>query len=284
MKVSTEIASIYRQVGVERSLELVAKSGFDAWDFTMTGLCSWDKANSRINAVDPSFLSGDYLAFARRLKQIGLDNGIHCNQSHAPYPMYVKEIADYAKRAIECTAEAGASLCVIHPCNYKSAEENAEMYGKLLPFAKECGVKIATENMWKWNSDTDRAEFAACATAEDFKRLLDLVDDDYLVACADLGHANIMGDTVSAKGLLTTLGNKVQALHIHDNDRWHDLHQIPFSMDVDFGEIASALRGINYSGYLTLESYSYITSPDGIEDKVKKLYDSVKRLDEMIES
>lgn len=61
------------------------------------------------------------------------------------------------KRAIECTAEAGGKICIIHPDNDKSAEENAEMYFDLLPFAKECGVKIATENMWNWNEKTEEA-------------------------------------------------------------------------------------------------------------------------------
>lgn len=282
MKVSTEIASIYKQVGIERSIELVAKAGFDAWDFTMTALCQWDKKNGRIVSTDSPFLKDNYLAFARRLKQIGLDNGIHCNQSHVPYPMYVKEIADYAKRAIECTAEAGANICVIHPMNHNPSEDNAEMYNELLPFAKEHGVKIATENMWKWNTEADKAEFAACATAENFNKLLSLVDDDYLVACVDIGHSEIMGDTVSAYGLIKALGGKVQALHIHDNDRWHDSHQIPFSMDIDFTMVARALKEINYQGYLTLEAYSYITAPDGIEEKVKELCNSIKRLDEMI--
>ena len=62
----------------------------------------------------------------------------------------------YLMRAIECTAEAGGKICIIHPENDKSAEENAEMYQKLLPFAKECGVKIATENMWMWDEEKDQ--------------------------------------------------------------------------------------------------------------------------------
>ena len=44
-------------------------------------------------------------------------------------------------------AEAGGKICIIHPDNDKSAAENAEMYLELLPFAKDCGVKIATEKM-----------------------------------------------------------------------------------------------------------------------------------------
>ena len=61
-----------------------------------------------------------YLKFARRLKQIGLDNGICCNQSHAPAPSSMPEVRSYFKRAIECTAEAGGTICVIHPDNNKS--------------------------------------------------------------------------------------------------------------------------------------------------------------------
>ena len=35
MKISTEIGSIATLVGEEKAVELVAKIGFDAWDFSM---------------------------------------------------------------------------------------------------------------------------------------------------------------------------------------------------------------------------------------------------------
>ena len=37
-RTSTEIASIAKHVGEERAIELVAKAGFDAWDFSMFDL------------------------------------------------------------------------------------------------------------------------------------------------------------------------------------------------------------------------------------------------------
>ena len=67
------------------------------------------------------------------------------------------------------------------------------MYLELLPFAKECGVKIATENMWNWDAQKDESSFAACATSESFLAHLDAVNDDYLVACLDIGHAEMRG-------------------------------------------------------------------------------------------
>ena len=148
MKISTEIHSIARIVGMEKAVELCAKAGFDAWDFSLFDMWQVDWS-TRLPLQAKNELNGPhYLEFARRLKKIGLDNGIVCNQSHAPFPGDIPAIHAFLKRAIECTAEAGGEICIIHPDNNKSAEENAEMYWELLPFAKSCGVKIATENMW----------------------------------------------------------------------------------------------------------------------------------------
>lgn len=152
MKISTEIASAAALVGEEKAVEYTAKAGFDAWDFSMFDMCKYDWSAGCFLPNDNPLASDNYLAFARRLKQIGLDNGILCNQSHAPFPSS-GPIIPYLKRALECTAEAGGKICIIHPDNCLSAQENAEMYFDLLPFAKECGVKIATENMWGWDRE-----------------------------------------------------------------------------------------------------------------------------------
>ena len=114
MKTSTEIDSIALQFGEERAVELVAKTGFDAWDFSMFQMC--EKKNGILVPTNHPLAQDNYLSFARKLKQIGLDNGIVCNQGHAPFPSSPKS-ADYLKRAIECVAEAGGDICIIHPMN-----------------------------------------------------------------------------------------------------------------------------------------------------------------------
>ena len=284
MKISTEIGSIAKIVGLEKAVELCAKAGFDAWDFSMFDMCQIDWGTRLPRQVKNELNGPNYLVFARKLKQIGLDNGIVCNQSHAPFPMDVPAVRAFRKRAIECTAEAGGEICVIHPDHHKTAEENAEMFcTELLPFAKSCGVKIATENMWSWDREKDESTFAACATGEDFKKHLDVVNDDFFVACLDLGHAEMRGSGNGAVHMIKTLGSRLQALHIHDNDRWHDSHQIPFSMNIDFAPIVSALKEIGYSGYLTLEASRFLNGYDesNILDGVKKLRESATRLAEM---
>lgn len=286
MKTSMQTDETAARFGEERAIELIAKAGFDAWDFSMFKMCDydWDKRVLKPNAHP--LASREYLAFARRLKQVGLDNGIVCNQSHAPFPMSEKPIRDYLKRAIECTAEAGGEICVIHPDNNKSAEENAEHYFELLPFAKEHNVKIATENMWNWDKTTDTACKAACSDHLDFKAHIDAVNDPFLVACVDIGHAEMKGLNTDAPTMIRTLGSSVQALHIHDNDKWHDSHQLPMSMNIDFTKVVKALKDIGYNGYFTLEADHYLYAFDNtnVYEGICDLYKSVRRLADMFES
>lgn len=283
MKTSTEIASIAKLVGNHKAVELCGKAGFDAWDFSMFNMHKMMRlpipGRGKLN-------SAKYLRLARELKAIGLDNGIVCNQSHAPFPVRLPEVRSVLRLAIECTAEAGGEICIIHPDNNKSAEKNAEMFLELLPFARECSVKIATENMWNWNAIKNRSSFAACSTGEDFRRHIDIVDDEYFVACLDLGHSEMEGSGDGAADMIRTLGHRLQALHIHDNDRIHDSHQIPFSMAIDFDAVVKALKEIDYKGYFTLEADQYMKAynKDNAYEGVKRLSESARRLADMFES
>lgn len=178
-------------------------------------MCRYDWKTQRVLENSHPLSGESYLSFARKLKRAGADNGIVRNQSHAQFPSSRQGIRLYFKRAIGYAAEAGGQICIIHPDNNKSPEENAEMYFELLPFAKEHGIKIAAENMWNWNAEKDEASFAACATPESFCAHLDAVNDDAFVACLDIGHAEMRGSDTSAVQMIKALGEKLQALHIH---------------------------------------------------------------------
>ena len=283
MKISTEINSAAKIVGEENAVELIAKAGFDAWDFSMFSMCKYDWRTNSILENSHPLAGNEYLKFARKLKRIGLDNGIVCNQSHAPFPTRCPQIRAYYKRAIECTAEAGGEICIIHPDNYKSAEENAEMYLELLPFAKEHNVKIATENMWNWDKEKGHSSPAACSDPESFCKHIDVVGDDFLVACLDIGHAEMKGSETTAVDMIKALDYRLQALHIHDNDKLNDSHQIPFSMNIDFEAIARTLKEIGYKGYYTLEADQYLSdyTEDTVFEGIKKLAESVRKLTEI---
>lgn len=285
MKISTEIASGARICGERKLIEYAAKAGFDAWDFSMFSMCRYDWQAGTAVAGEHPLGGAEYLRFARELKKIGLDNGIECNQSHAPFPSTAVG-NDYLKRAIECTAEAGGQICVIHPDNNRSAEENGEMFRVLVPFAREHGVKIATENMWNWYDD--HAQPAACSDPESFLAHLQAVNDPNFCACLDIGHAEMRGLHTSAPEMIRALGSHLQALHVHDNDLWHDSHQLPFSMDIDFSAVATALREIGCRGYVTLEADQYLSSLGCTEETVfsglQNMAKAAKKLGGMIEN
>ena len=284
--ISTEINSAARVIGEEKAIELYAKAGFDAWDFSMFQMGAYDWTNKKLMDTGHPLQGKDYAEFAKRLRKIGEDNGIHCNQSHAPFPCSILAIRDLLKRAIECTAIAGGKICIIHPCNNESAEKNAEMYFELLPFAKEHGVKIATENMWNWDRENDHACRAACSHHDDFLAHIKAVNDPDFVACLDIGHSEMRGLDTSAREMILTLGEHLQALHIHDVDKHHDSHQIPFSLNVDFDTVIRSLKEIDYKGYLTLEADQYLKAfdEDNIFEGMKNMANAAKKLADMYEN
>ena len=83
--------------------------------------------------------------------------------------------------------------------------------------------------------------------------------------------------------MIKALGDKLQALHLHDNDLWHDSHQIPLSMKIDFVGIMRAFKEIGYKGYLMLEAETYLHAyhHDNIFEGIQNLAASVRKLNEL---
>jgi sugar phosphate isomerase/epimerase len=67
---------------------------------------------------------------------------------------------------------------------------------------------------------------------------------------------------------------------MHDNDRHHDSHGVPYTMDINFDEVIKALREVGYRGDMTLEADAYVPSfgEDLIERSLANMYLSAKRL------
>ena len=87
-----------------------------------------------------------------------------------------------------------------------------------------------------------------------------------------------------APELIRTLGHHLQALHLHDNDGWHDSHAIPFTMDIDFEAVIKALHDIGYTGYFTLEADTAVKDTDDVEGGVRDMYLATRRLADMFEA
>ena len=280
MAVSSEIGSITNLVGEEKAVRLLGEAGFEHWDFSLFAMRGkYDRSqNDVIFTGHPLEIPGECLKLARRLKEIGEAYGMTCNQSHAPFPLSCKAILDRMKRAIECTAEAGGDVCVIHPDNDRTREENLEIFQSLLPFAKEHSVRLAAENLYDHSMKP-----ASCGTPEDFLAYMEGINDPSFVACLDIGHAEMQSLHTSAVAMIHTLGSHLAAIHLHDNDLVRDSHQIPFTMSIDYAPIAKALKEVGYPGVFTLEADRFM---DGYgsdpAEGVRKLAESARRFEKMV--
>lgn len=105
----------------------------------------------------------------------------------------------------------------------------------LVEHAEKKNINIALENLRK---------------PEYLDYVFSLVDSDKLKFCYDSGHENCFSKNAD---LLDKFGDKLIALHLHDNDGSYDQHRIPGEGTVDFKGIACKLKQLNYKGSISLE-------------------------------
>ena len=256
MKTSTTTGCFLKYGDTKAIITLLKESGFTAFDLSMIqGESEWEDILRQDDQIEQA---KDLRAFADSIN-------FPCNQTHAPFPSakkgneeYNKEIFPMLVRALEVSGIMGAKVCVIHPCNDYTAEENAELYKRLAPYARKANVKIGVENMWnKMITDEHglHATPAACSHHDDFFAHMELLDKDVFCACVDIGHAEMMHayDTGAAK-IIEKLGDYMQSMHLHDVDLVHDNHAYPFNCWIDYKPIIQALRNIGYKGDITMEA------------------------------
>lgn len=75
-----------------------------------------------------------------------------------------------------------------------------------------------------------------------------------MVACLDVGHVGLPSGDAEAWDFIKILGHdRLQALHIHDNDYTNDQHLIPYAGSIDWSQVTKALGQIDYAGDFTYE-------------------------------
>ncbi|MBQ9728281.1 MAG: sugar phosphate isomerase/epimerase [Clostridia bacterium] len=263
MKISTTTGAFKKLKDIKAILRMIKESGFTAYDYSIAG----DEEQE-----NPWLTESDYLEKAKELRAYADSIGLPCNQTHAPFPSarkgdekYNEEIFPKLVRAIEISGTLGASVCVVHPCNDYTAEENAErLYNRLAPIARKWGVKIGVENMWNWyhwNQPDGHVMPAACSHQDDFLAHMELLDKDVFTACVDIGHAEMMHafDT-DAPRMIERLGSYMGAMHLHDVDLVNDNHAYPFCCNIDYAPVIKALRKIGYQGDITMEAFCPLTN------------------------
>jgi len=248
--------------GYEKGFEMMKTAGFDAMDHSLEGMTS---------ATDVFQVEG-WREHAENIRKMADAAGILINQTHAPFS-FGKKYGDEAafrefvvptiKRSLEISAILGAKTVVVHPMQHLTYADNAETlfelnmayYRELIPYAKEYGVKIAVENMWQKDPRRGCIVHSVCSQPEEFIRYIDTLDSEQIVACLDTGHVGLIARKEEAHDLVRALGHdRLQALHVHDNDYQADHHRLPYFGKINWVEFTKALGEIDYQGDMTYET------------------------------
>ena len=265
MLVSTQTDFFARALGDEQALRRIAAAGFDAVDFGMF--------HYPLKDGSPLFFEdGAFENYFRSLKSVADECGIQIGQVHSPFPSYLNDADDDTRleaqrRAIRATALLGCKYMVMHPAipAYRLYDEgkaeckklNMERYSALIPDLEKYNVQIAVENMFSYDKTIDRFCPTVCSTPEEMADYIDTLNaiSPCFVACLDVGHALITGDTPDR--MARVLGERLRVLHVQDNDGIHDQHVIPHLGKVDWPAFLQALSDIRYPGTFSLEADNF---------------------------
>lgn len=283
MKLSSQTEYISARCDDFTAVKMICEAGFDAIDYSMFAMQDDD------NILN----TPAYKEHVLELKKLAESYGKHFNQAHAPFPTirvgddkYNETILPKIKRAIEISGILEVENIVVHPVFFEEnkKEKNIEMYLSLLEDAKAAGVKIALENMFgKKNPETGRQTPNVCSLGEEFADFYDALPSEYFSCCVDIGHCALVGDT--PENILRIMGDRVACLHVHDNDTYDDWHFPPFTLDLNWTEIAKALADINYQGYITLEADNILADipTDLYPAMLNYMYQAAKKVGDMVD-
>lgn len=259
LSLNLKVLTLHNGLSIEEIAELVSNAGFNASDYSLGCM------TKRENIFD----AADYLTVAENIGIALKRKNVPVTQTHTPYDFRFKVPGEFESfiypqivRAIEISAAMGAPITVIHPLHhyvYKGHQEeifqkNMEFYRSLIPIAKANGIKIAIENMWQRDRRRGHISHDTCSTIPEFIRYVDELDSEQIVACLDVGHVGLPPTDDEAWDFIYALGHdRLQSLHIHDNDYKDDLHALPYTGMMDWAKITEALGKIDYSGDFTYE-------------------------------
>ncbi len=250
MKLSTNIMCFQQVLGLEKTLEVFAKAGFEAIEFNAD--------------IEEYYTDAHDKAYYKKIKDLCDGLGIEIAQAHAPF-RFGADMADEEKakihfreiiKGIENSSYLGAKMIVVHPLSHmnlkieedkdKLLECNMKYYRSLIPYAEEYDIKIAIENI----------DACITRTAEGLIELADALSNEAFTVCCDVGHANIASG--NAADMIMKLGKRIGCTHIHDNDGVADCHTLPYYGNINWESVMKAFADISYEGNLNYEAGLFV--------------------------
>lgn len=148
------------------------------------------------------------------------------------------------------TQEIVLHLYVPHLTIQRQPEFKEKFYGQvkksldeLCPYCLEQGIKICLENLFDMPGDV---------VLEQWDRLLPEYPKEFLGLCLDTGHG-FMSWGYKLPEIIEKYGNRIYAVHLHDNYGTVDFHLLPGEGAVEWKDVMQALKKSSYKLPLLLE-------------------------------
>lgn len=171
-------------------------------------------------------------------------------------------------RNIRICKENGIDSVVMHPTFTfdipKISEIGLLRVRKILAAAKTYDVKVSIENVEK---------------NEHLETIFRTFNDDNLGFCFDVGHCHLFSNDLINIELFK---NKVYLIHLHDNFKENDDHNLPFDGTVNWEKALNQILDMNYNGYVIIESgYNKYYSNISLREYYELAYKRGKELIEL---
>ena len=212
--------------------------------------------------------------YFEQVKKYADERGVAIRQTHGRligFAMSPEGDAAFVKNAeIDCIISRvlGAKYCVVHTpaitwvgpdhSDEEMFDIGVRLFTSILPYAKREGIKIAAE------THGDSGKYGKMEFFGYVENLIELIErvraasdaGDYLCVCVDTGHTNmtVRYGCPSVGDVIRRLGSLVEVLHLHDNNGIKDQHKIPMTGTIDWADVMSALKEIDFGGWYNLEN------------------------------
>ncbi len=280
LNVSTSLNVLYSNdysVSAVQQLKRIHNCGFRYIDMNF---CDWC-----LDEASP-FRCEKWENWIEELGEYARVNGITFNQAHAPMINNVlsgNELMDELSiRSIRGAGMLGIRWIVFHaghfPGEYDKThiealkKANLTWFDKIVNVAVKSNVGIAIENMFSpWDHEMKKRKRFYCDLLEHQIELVDEFGSSYVGVCWDTGHANVQG--YDQAECLRTIGKRLKALHIADNDGYSDQHYAPYYGNILWDKFIRTLYEIGYEGEFTFETAQFIRDrlPDEVRDSAIRL-------------
>ena len=282
LKVSVQTSKWFNEENPAESMKYIKDCGFEGVDYSFNSTFR--------NSFNEEHLTSFFDKSIEKLrdyykphKEAAQKYGITFCQTHGILVIYHKgnpKKTEYClnvtEKIIEICQYLECKALVIHPwigaqvgaSKEEEIEVNMQIYRRLLPVAKRCGVKICLENLWE--KQNEEYVDAPCIDAREACQYIDVLNEeageDVFAFCLDVGHTKFYNTDIYE--FIKILGKRLLITHLHENDGNSDSHLVPYSqvdpcdggLCIDWERTLQGLYDIHYEGSLSFETANAIAN------------------------